>query len=780
MKKPLTGLSLILLAAGTAAFAQEDKRPTGETYDQIFQRLGDGMRENIIIRGEHDARTDARKHKRFYTDLQPLSDLPPYRPAKQLTGTIRVSGLYLHDGLIKDQWIESFQRFHPGVKVVILPKGTIASGAVDIETGPRISDRLRAASQYEQATGERLFEIDWATGSYDVPGWSPGFVIFVHKDNPIAHLSVEQLDGIFAGSRTGGWKGTTWDPGVARGPEKNIRTWGDLGLTGEWADKPIMIYGRPLKYNIQLGFERKIFQGGDVWNENTLEYSHEANPDGTRYSSSVEMVRDMSADRYGISFSDMGSNRPGIRAVPIGASAAGPFVPISLTSLRDRSYPLFIEQWAQVRVAPGQPLDPLVKEFLTFMLSRDGQDGVQRDGKWITLPAVRAAEMRAKLDTTGERVDPHALGLQLDQLAPKKWDGESPDETGRTVATRAYYKTAFDLSGLPVYAPAAPVAGTVRMPASGQLMGSTAGKALIAAFNRHQPDIRFEIRDGDLNDDAVDLSIGRRWSSYFAGEVYDFQLKRDRSPREIQIATGSFDVAGWSPAIAVFTGKDVKLKGLTIRQLDGIFGGPRRGGWVSTTWRRQAGRGAARNTRGWRDLGVPGFCADKPIDVYVPPLKYHLMSVFERKVLVGGNMWNDNAREIPLALKNGKRTHPGEDRVAAAVRDRCGIAFADPGVKVKGAVMVPVARDEASPFVLPTLKSVQDRSYSLHLETYAYADAQPDQPMAPAVREFLRFVLSREGQAIIQRDGKWLPLTAEVARAEAAKIDLALPRVTAK
>ncbi len=780
MKKPLTGLSLIILAAGSGALAQEDKRPTGETYEQIFQRLGDGMRENIIIRGEHDARTEARKHKRFYTDLQPLADLPPYRPAKQLTGTIRVSGLYLHDGLIKDQWIEAFQRFHPGVKVVILPKGTIASGAVDIETGPRISDRLRAASQYEQATGERLFEIDWATGSYDVPGWSPGFVIFVHKDNPIAHLSVEQLDGIFAGSRTGGWKGTTWDPTVARGPEKNIRTWGDLGLTGEWADKPIMIYGRPLKYNIQLGFERKIFQGGDVWNENTMEYSHEANADGTRYSSSVEMVKDLTADRYGISFSDMGSNRPGVRPVPIGATAAGPFVPISLNSLRDRSYPLYIEQWAQVRVAPGKPLDPLVKEFLTFMLSRDGQDGVQRDGKWVTLPAKRAAEMRAKLDTTGERVDPHALGLQLDQLAPKKWDGESPDETGRTVATRAYYKTAFDLSGLPAYAPAAPINGTVRMPASGQLMASTTGKALIAAFNRHQPGVRIDIKDGDLNDDEVDLSIGRRWSSYFAGEVYDFQLKRDRSPREIQVATGSFDVPGWSPAIAVFTGKDVKLKGLTIRQLDGIFGGPRRGGWVSTTWRRQAGRSADRNIRWWRDLGVTGYCADKPIDVYVPPLKYHLMSVFERKVLVGGNMWNDNAREIPLALKNGKRTHPGEDRVAAAVRDRCGIAFADPSVRVKGAQMVPIARDEASPYVLPTLKSVQDRSYPLHLETYAYADAKPDQRMAPAVREFLRFVLSREGQAIIQRDGKWLPLTADVARAEAAKIDAALPQVTAK
>jgi hypothetical protein len=53
---------------------------------------------------------------------------------------------------------------------------------------------------------------------------------------------------------------------------------GAIGLTGAWADKPIHVYGRPLKYNIQLGFERKVFHGGDVWNENTLEYAHEMNP----------------------------------------------------------------------------------------------------------------------------------------------------------------------------------------------------------------------------------------------------------------------------------------------------------------------------------------------------------------------------------------------------------------------------------------------------------------------------------------------------------------------
>ncbi|PZQ33389.1 MAG: phosphate-binding protein [Stenotrophomonas acidaminiphila] len=754
----------------------DEKRPTGETYEQILTRLGDGNRENLVIRAEHDVRTDARKHKRFYTDLQPLQDHPAYQPRQQLSGTVRISGLYLHDGLVRQQWIDGFRRFHPDAEVIISQKGTIASGKVDIETGPRISDRLRQASEYEQATGERLFEIDWASGSFDVPGWSPGFVIFVHKDNPIAHLTVEQLDGIFAGSRTGGWKGTRWDPGVARGPEKNIRTWGQLGLTGEWANQPIQIYGRPLKYNIQLGFERKVFQGGDIWNENTREYSHEMNPDGSRYTSSVEMVKDMAADRYGIVFSDMGSNRPGIRPVPLGATAAGPFVPISLQSLRDRTYPLFIEQWAQVRLGPGQRLSPLVKEFLTYMLSREGQDAIQRDGKWITLPAERAKEMIAKLDAVGEQVDPNEVGLHLKMLAPKKWDGESPDETGEVDPRAAYYRTRFDLSSLPTYQPDIPLTGTLRMPASGQLMQSSAGPALVQAFQALHPQVRVELTDGDLVAGQVDVSIGRKWSSYFAGEVFDFQQRHERSPVEIQLATGAFDVSGWSPALAVFVGRDNPIQGLTLRQLDGIFGGPRRGGWVSTTWRRQAGRGAEENIRTWAQLGVTGRCANKSISVYIPPLKYHLMSVFERKVMVGGNIWNDGAHEIPLVLNaDGTRSQPSADRVVAVARDGCGITFASADVHHPGARIVPIAREDGDAFVAPSLESVRNRRYPLHLEVYGYADQKPGQAMDPKVAQFLRFVLSRQGQEIIQRDGKWLPLTASVARAQLARLEQISP-----
>lgn len=770
----MAAVAVTVLIGSGAAVAQ--KPQGGETYDEVLERRGDGLKENMVIRGVHNEKTDFRKHRRFYTELIPLDQHPPYKPERQLSGTLRVSGLYLYAGTIADQWKTEFARFHPNVNLVFTPDGTVASGAVDIETGPRMSDRLRQASEYELATGERIFDIDWATGSYDVPGWSPGFVIFVNKDNPIAHLTVEQLDGIFAGARTGGWNGTRWQTRAARGREKNIRTWGELGLTGEWADKPIHVYGRPLKYNIQLGFERRVFHGGDVWNENTLEYSHEMNPDGTRYSSSVEMVKGVGEDKYGIVFSDMGSLIPQVRAVPIGRTAAGPFVPISLASLRDRSYPLFIEEWAEVRLAPGKPLNPLVKEFLTFMLSREGQDAIQRDGKWITIPASRSVEQIAKLDQKGEIVNPKELGLQLKMLAPAPWDGESPDETGKVVSRKAYYTKRWDLSDIPAYKPTVSVSGEIRLPASGSIMQSTIGKAWMDAFKGYHPGVTFKLGDGTLIDKQVDLAIGRKMTSFFGAEFLSYQLKYHHSPREIQIATGSLDVSGWSPAFAIYVNNKNPLKGLTIDQLDGIFGGPRRGGWVSTAWRRDVGRGADKNIRSWGRAGLTGTWANKPINVYIPPLKYHIMTVFERKVLQGGNMWNDSAREYPLRLlPDGTKSVPSAERVKLVAQDRDGITFSYPGFAAPGSRLLPIAKTVGGPYVLPTLDTVRDRSYPLFVELFAYADQEPGKQMDPKLKEFLSFILSREGQDIIQRDGKWLPLTGDLARAERAKLDAIVP-----
>lgn len=772
MKFRVAGVAVLFAGlVGAAAVAQSPD--VAATYDAVIAKYGDGLKENLRIRFWHNEYTDGRAPKRFYTPAWDLGDLPAYAPKRPLSGTLRVSGYYLVTGGVGKAWVEGFTKFHPQVKVVTSSGGDLAAGQVDIQTGPRLNDRLLEVSKFERRTKHRVFEIEWATGAYNVPGWSPAFATFVHKENPLTHLTLEQLDGIFGGARTGGWNGTTWRTDVARGPEKNIRTWGQLGLGGDWADKPIHVYGRPLKYNIQLGFERKVFGGGDLWNENVREYSHELNPDGTRYTSAVEMVKDLANDPYGICFSDLGSTDVSkVKALAVAAKSGEPAYPLTLDNLRARRYPLFVEQWAMVNQEPGKPLDPLVREFLTYVLSRQGQEAIQQDGKWLPLPASAARAALQKLDGVGETVNPAEMGLQVPEISPSLNDGEGPDETGDVRAQQRYYTRQFDLSDLPRYEPQQRVSGTIRLPQGSQLFASSIGEAWMLGFMAHHPDVKFEMPKGTLDAGQVDVQVGRKWTTYFGGEYMQFQLAHQHSPLEIQVATGSYDVPGWSPALTIFVNKNSSLEKLTLGQLDGIFGGPRRGGWAGTAWRRQVGRGPEKNLRTWGQLGAGGAWADKPIDVYGPPVKYHIMSVFERKVFQGGNMWNDALREYPLALNaDGSKRVPGAETVKGVAADPYGITFSQKAFEAGDVRPLAVAAHDGAPYVVPSLETVRDRTYPLSLEVYAYVDETPGKPLDPKVKEFLRYVLSREGQQAVMRDGKWLPLTAVLVQEQRKKLD---------
>src|SRR6202000_1526247 len=108
-------------------------------------------------------------------------------------------------------------------------------------------------------------EISMFTGAYDVPGWNEAQGVFVHADNPLKQLTLKQLDGIFGTLRDGGWVGTTWhtEYPYSRGADENIRTWGQLGLTGEWKDKPIHPGGQNLRGHPTLPFFDVIVRGSD-------------------------------------------------------------------------------------------------------------------------------------------------------------------------------------------------------------------------------------------------------------------------------------------------------------------------------------------------------------------------------------------------------------------------------------------------------------------------------------------------------------------------------------
>src|SRR5258706_5672875 len=173
------------------------------------------------------------------------AELPAYQPEQQVSGTIRNYGFGL-GGVLK-LWEDDFRKIHPGVSFDDkLPTSDAAipalvTGVTDLAPDggePAITEALSFFEVY----GYPPLDITVASGAFDVEGKSNGPVIFVHKDNPIAQLSMEQLDGIFGVERTAGMRGFKWTPSDGRGPEKNIRTWGQLGLTGGWADKPIQTY----------------------------------------------------------------------------------------------------------------------------------------------------------------------------------------------------------------------------------------------------------------------------------------------------------------------------------------------------------------------------------------------------------------------------------------------------------------------------------------------------------------------------------------------------------
>src|SRR5438270_12031990 len=170
------------------------------------------------------------------------SPLPAYQPQAAASGTIRNFGSGL-GGLVK-LWEQGFAKLQPAVRFDDhLPTSDAAipalvTGVADLAPDGGEATLAESLSFYE-VHGYPPADIVVATGSFDVEGHSNGLVLFVHKDNPIGRLTIAQLDGIFGAERTGGMRGFKWTPADARGSRDDIRTWGQLGLTGEWADEPI-------------------------------------------------------------------------------------------------------------------------------------------------------------------------------------------------------------------------------------------------------------------------------------------------------------------------------------------------------------------------------------------------------------------------------------------------------------------------------------------------------------------------------------------------------------
>lgn len=352
---------------------------------------------------ERKARMAARAASRAYTKSFDLSGLPAYAPESHPSGTLRVCGNnYVNDAPLGRYWKEAFEKLQPGVKIeYYMPTAAIAvpclyfdKADIGVNHEPSFYDEL----VHVRLKGFEPVGFSAFTGSYNYVGWQNNLVIIVNKDNPITHISMKQLDGIFGSVREGGWIGAEWHPEFRRGADQDIRTWGQMGLQGEWATRRITPHGYSLRYASAIEFSNKVLQASDKWNGDLRAYANYKREDGRTYLEADQIFDQVRKDPAAIGYARYHDGFPkDIKILAVGQTDAGPFVSYSIDTLQDRSYPLWGDQSLWVSAKPGARLDPKVKEFIRFVLSREGQEEVQRDGKYLPLSAAASRGELAKL-----------------------------------------------------------------------------------------------------------------------------------------------------------------------------------------------------------------------------------------------------------------------------------------------------------------------------------------------------------------------------------------------
>jgi phosphate transport system substrate-binding protein len=309
--------------------------------------------------------------------------IPVYIPVKGLSGELASVGADTMESLMK-LWMEGFNKLYPDVLVTMEAKASGTAGpaltAGTAQLGPVAREMLPAEEQaFKQKYGYEPLPIAVAGGSYRTPGFTHAIAFFVNKENPISKLNYEQLDAIFSTSRKRGYK-------------EDIKTWGQLGLTGEWANAPVHLYGLIRPNGIAHFLQLRILQGGDY-----KQGIHEYTTVGSLAALDA-IAQEIGKDRFAIGYSGFSSLTPDVKAVALAESDAGPYYTGAFEEVVSQQYPLSRFVYIYVNKAPGKPLDPKIREFLKFALSNQGQEAVVKQGVFLPLPSQMLDVERAKLN----------------------------------------------------------------------------------------------------------------------------------------------------------------------------------------------------------------------------------------------------------------------------------------------------------------------------------------------------------------------------------------------
>jgi len=292
--------------------------------------------------------------------------LPDYKPVEGISGNIKSIGSDTMNNLMA-LWAEGFNKMYPNVKVEIEGKGSSTAPAA------LISGTAQFGPMSRPMKGEEIDEFEKKFGykPTELPTSIDMLAVYVHKDNPIKGMSLQQVDAVFSKNRAGGLK-------------SDIATWGQAGLTGDWANKPISLYGRNSASGTYGYFKEHALFKGD-YKDSVKEQP-----------GSSSVVQGVASDKYAVGYSGIGYKTADVLAVPLSSKEGEPFVEATPDNAYSGEYPLARFLYLYINAKPGEALDPLRREFIKYIFSKQGQMDVVKDG-YYPVPAAIATETLAAL-----------------------------------------------------------------------------------------------------------------------------------------------------------------------------------------------------------------------------------------------------------------------------------------------------------------------------------------------------------------------------------------------
>jgi phosphate transport system substrate-binding protein len=283
------------------------------------------------------------------------SALPDYQRVSGISGNLSSQGSDTMNNLMT-LWAEEFKRQYPNVNIQIQGAGSSTAPPALTEGTANFGPMSRQMRNNEIEAFEKRH------------GYKPTAVrvaidalaVYVHKDNPIGGMTLKQVDAAFSATRR-------------CGAETEARTWGDLGLGGDWAARPIQLYGRNSVSGTYGFFKRVALCSGDFKN------SVNEQP------GSASVVQSVSSSLNGLGYSGIGYRTSGVRAIPLARREGMPMVAATAENATDSSYPLARYLYLYVNRKPGSALAPLESEFLKLVLAKQGQQIVVKDG-YVPMP----------------------------------------------------------------------------------------------------------------------------------------------------------------------------------------------------------------------------------------------------------------------------------------------------------------------------------------------------------------------------------------------------------